>query len=205
MALINQIIPEQNFEIVRNRIASILVEELQNQNTLDSTFPRIETVYADRVVPFDKSEVIGVNVRYNNVDYSNHDENSITGDYEYYIDINTIAQETDDEGLNADSLSATLMNRIIGKIIFILSSKEYYRIGFDNPPTLILNRHISRVQIAELDRNEDGLAAQMGRIYFKAKFAENVFEIEGQSFEGTTTNVTVLPTDKGLEFTVNNN
>ena len=62
MPKITQAIPPQAFEIIRNRIGLILAEEIDNQSILTYDPDLDLTVWVERTVPFDKTELPSVNV-----------------------------------------------------------------------------------------------------------------------------------------------
>jgi len=69
MALINEVIPIQGFDLVGQKIASILLLELTNQINLQSLTDDLG-VFLERTNPYDKSVDLMVNVSCNNVSYS---------------------------------------------------------------------------------------------------------------------------------------
>lgn len=62
MAQINTIIPVQNFELIRDRIALILATEINNQFVLSGNEDINCYVWLERSTPFDKIENPIINV-----------------------------------------------------------------------------------------------------------------------------------------------
>ena len=114
MAKINIEIPIANFEIIRDRIALILAEEIDNQAVLtyDADLEAVE-VFLERTKAFDKTEVPCINVSLATGNFSNKHQGYQDGVYIFNIDIYTNAQSTDAE--DGDVLS-TLSNHKLLRI-----------------------------------------------------------------------------------------
>ena len=98
-AIIPDAIPPRAFEIIRDRIARILADEIPSQATLksDPDLALINEIFVERFVPFDHTEVPAVNVSLSNGDYDNFTQIDQTGTYIFNVDVyansNTIGSE----------------------------------------------------------------------------------------------------------------
>ena len=88
MAVINVQIPEQNFEIIRDRIAEIIVDEMANQAAMyyDDDLDIIGGVYVERTWPMDATEQVIINVLTKGGRYDNIDLEMADGTYVYVND-----------------------------------------------------------------------------------------------------------------------
>lgn len=198
MAVINALIPQQNFELVLERIGEILTNELSNQYTL---FP-VETavlegllVWKNRYVPFDKSEMPAVNVSLGSGQYSGQTVKSDDGLYQYNIDVFTNAKGTDDKA--GDQHSIDKLHRIMGICRAILRNPKFKTLGYETPPGFIMGiPHVDSIQFATPD-HEDTARNVMGRLVFSVRMPENTELIEPELLYGYDTIVKLYDTDKG--------
>ena len=84
MALINGIIQQQNYELIRDRLGEILAVELANQTVLTGT-EFVKAVDIERLIPYDETDYPVINVVFNNGDYSNKQQTQSDGYYKYFI------------------------------------------------------------------------------------------------------------------------
>ena len=126
MSLINQVIPEQGFEIVRDTIGAILKIELENQKTLQSLTDDIN-VFVGRSNPFQQSEKLMINILLDSGDYSNPHEKGNHEKTVFFIDIYTSAKEneTNDGGY----VSTKKKDKYLGMIRYILQDHHYKTLG----------------------------------------------------------------------------
>ena len=84
-SVINTVIPEQQFELVRNRIGEILFEELANQVMLGNTDADVK-IYTERIVPMNQGETTSLNLIFSNGDYPMQTAVYADGVYTFFID-----------------------------------------------------------------------------------------------------------------------
>src|SRR6478736_6758867 len=92
-AIINEIIPQQSFEIVLNKIGVILFEELTKQKEL---VPENDdfAVYIERLESYDNSEDVMINVSLSNISQSGLNLKDSQGQTTYFIDVYTGGSES---------------------------------------------------------------------------------------------------------------
>lgn len=201
-ALITSIIPVQNYELIRDRIGLILATELANQQILieaDSGEFVAPTVWIDRYVPFDKTEMPAVNVAFGNGEYSNQNQISAEGVYTYFIDCYTNADTEDDT--DGYTLSMAKLDRIMGMIRYILSSPFYATLNF--PRGFILNRTIQSMGVFTKQDVQDALSDSVGRILFTVRAVETQNGQTGVALEETGTTFKLGSTNKGFKVVTN--
>lgn len=198
MSKINTIIGPQNFELVRDRVAEILADELANQFVLTGDAENNAKVFLERVVPIDKTETPLVNVKINRgvlkdqVAVNTHE--TLTFD----IDIFHGAKSTDAD--NGDQVSRLKMQRLMGICRAILEDPQYKTLGFQAP--FIQNRHIESMDFADGDPMDTSFKS-MGRLTLSVKIPENTDLLIPVVAAGFDTEMTLELTDKGYTYTVN--
>lgn len=197
MALITNIIQPRNYELIRDRIGLILAEEIQNQFALTANQDINSTVYVERIVPFDKTEMPCLNVLLSRGGFGNNDVKQSDGTYTYFIDVYAKSKSTN--GSNGDKLAMISLQKNIGIIIAILEDTRYIRLGFTHPS--ISSTMVSDFAIADPSNNQDASSIVMGRITFTVRVPEKVELINASDIDGWETSVTLEESDKGYVFT----
>lgn len=199
-AQINTIIPAQSFEVIRDKIALILKEELTNQATLAAN-PKLDaTVYIERYSPPNSSELTEVpivNVLLGQGDYSNQDVTQSTGTYLYFIDIYTKAKANEDNG--GDTRAIISLQKILGVCRGILEATQYLTLGFTYP--FVMGRKINSIQIAgPSDPRADSLVR--GRLILQVMVPEYQQEVTANMIEGSDTTVRIEESPEGYLWVV---
>lgn len=188
-------IQPRNFEIIRDRIGEILVLELADQVYTQNT-----SVWRERTIGYDKTELPSVNIGFDNSSYDNDNPIAKRGANQFYIDVhcNSKDQAVEISGTKrGDTIAAITCNRISGIIDYILSAPEYYNLGFD--PGVIASNWVSSIKTGRLSE-KDSLHTIVNRITFNVISNECVGELSGVPFSSITTKVTINETDKGHRF-----
>lgn len=201
-AKINTIIPTQSFEIIRDKIAVILKEELLNQATLAAN-PKLDaTVYVERYSPPNSSEVTEVpivNVLLGQGDYSGQDVTQSTGTYLYFIDLYTKAKSNDDNG--GDTRAIISLQKILGVCRGILEATQYLTLGFTYP--FVMGRKINSIQIAApSDPGADNLVR--GRLILQVMVPEYQEQVTANPIDGSDTTVHIEESPHGYQWVVDN-
>jgi hypothetical protein len=199
MGLLDGIIPTQNFELIRDRIAYIAALELQGQVDMASPAGVAPEVYIERNIRVDKEEVPLVNVLYGRSDYSNMNVRSVSGDNLFFIDVYTSSASTaDDQG---DKLASIILGKIMGQLRAIFQNPVYMRLGFAAPS--IERVYVNAMYVADKDSVKDALCQTVGRIELMVKAPENVELKTATAFGGDDTTVKLSETDKGYKWVFN--
>lgn len=189
--LITYQIPEQNFELIRDAIGSLLALELASQDITNDV-----TVWRDRFITFDASELPAINVSYDNTPYDNQNPKTRRGINKYFIDVKVNAKHTKDE--KGDVTASLKCERIAGVVAYILSSTEYYMLGFQ--PGTVQSRWVESLQMGRI-ADEDVLHTIVCRVTLNVIANEMVTDgSAGELLEEITTRVTLNETDEGYKF-----
>lgn len=199
MGRITSVIPPQNFEIIRDRICAILLEELNDQylRTYDEDL-NVEKIYLERMVPFDHTELPALNVGIERGDYDNYHAGHADAVYRYFIECNTAAKTTGNQ--RGDEKSKIKVQKLLGKCRYILEDPIYKTLAFA-PNTLIRHRHIEMFVFAEPTKM-DSENTTMTRLILVVKTIETNVLLEGVLFDANETGVKLYDTDKGYYWTL---
>lgn len=191
-------IPPQGFEIVRDRIALILTTELSAQFSLTGEQDNNATVYLERTVPVNQSEMPIVNVGVQRSDLSSQSVVQTQETILFNIDVYHKSKTVGD--LDGDSLANLKMQRLLGICRAILENPVYKRLDFDPAISFIENRVITSIEIGESKRG-DALSTSVGRIVFSVRIPEVTQLLLGEILGGTDTEIRLELTDKGYKYT----
>ncbi len=197
MALLTQKIPEQNFELVRDRIAEILADEILAQSLIVPLTPELNAkVFVERFVPFDKTDIPCVNVVFANGNYDNQNTLTADGLYKYNIDVYAKAKSTTIEG--GDKLASIKLHRLLGICRAILENPQYRTLAFA-PPSL---QRVTVVDIAieQPQNTQDGSSVIMGRLTFDVSVCEGTQLQSANNISGWETSVQMDETPQGYQF-----
>ncbi len=195
MAQINGIIPPQKFEILRDKIGEILAVEIKNQFDLTNDKDFDTTVWLERFIPLDKTEISAVIVALSRGDDDGHTQYDADYTYTYNIDIFANAKATGLDG--ADKLSKFRLHKLMRVVRAILHNPVYKTLDLD--PPIIFHRFIREFQIDEIEAR-DGLNSSMCRMQLVVKSNEDVQLIDPSLFAGNDTTVKLGETEKGYKY-----
>lgn len=200
MAQIKGIIPAQYFEVIRDRIAEILADELDGQVLLTyDTDLEVKGVYVERSVPFDNTEMPAINVSFSGGDYNNQTVRDADGSYSFFIDVFTQAKTTDDD--RGDKLAMFKLHKLLGVCRAIIQNPIYKTLGFE--PPFIMSRQISSIVIAAPKEGE-ALKVVMGRLILAIVAPEDTQLLTAELIAGFDTQVKLALTDKGYIYSGDN-
>jgi hypothetical protein len=198
-AIIENIIPAQNFEIVQNKIGVILLLELLNQKKLQCIDNEIE-VFLSRQTPYDKSEDVMINVSMAQINYSGKTQIDSQGLTTYNVDIYCNSDEK--QCTTGSENTRIVLNQITGLVRYILSSTKYKTLGFQ--AGFIGGTMVDSIQFLDNFGNQEANFVSMSRIVFTARLNENQLAWEGIALLGNDTNIKLDSTNKGYKLTFNN-
>jgi len=164
---IPNIIPERKFETVRDKIVSILTDELTNQYSLTTNSLYQAGIFKERFVPFDKTELPAILVYFNNSEFDSKIPNNCKSDTTYAIEVHTRSSYTDSE--RGDTKASVDCDKLLGAIHYILSSPYYYNLDL---PGVVQTTMVESLQIG---RNSDpsGDSIVVGLLSFKVRIMED--------------------------------
>jgi hypothetical protein len=191
---ITNVIPQQNFELIATKIATILLAEFQNQLILlpANTVFAIDKIWIERFIPFDKTELPAVNVFYSNSNYTDNDVFNSLGDAIFSIEVITNAKHT--TSTNADVLASKKLQRLMGAIRYILEHPAYLNLDLQK---FVFNTKIESIRAQQPQQQGDGLHTISGLINFTVKLRENNGAQNGILLDFTGTQFRVDNTNKG--------
>ena len=166
MALIQDPILPQNFEIYRDQIALILADELSNQFVLQPTLEILNaTIQVERFIPVDVSEMPLISVRFFNAETERDHQTAAQVKNTYVVDVFTKATFSEDESVRGDSQSFKDTSRLLGVIQRILKAPEYLTLGLTNGG--VRRTNIEGWTPLDFQRNEDRESVASGRLVFE--------------------------------------
>jgi hypothetical protein len=197
MAKINTIISPQGYEIIRDRIALILADELANQSamTYDEDFDA--TVYTERFTPVSYSECPVIIVSLSKGTFDNYTQINHHGSY--IFDIDAYAALPSNDNNDGDFRSTVSIHKLLGVCKSILLNPIYYILDFE--PGFIEHRSVTEINIATPNRTPESENMAMGRISVLVKCRENLNLIDNSVLLcQSNTNVRIGLTDKGYAY-----
>lgn len=189
-------IPRRAFELIRDRICEILADELPVQSIVEYDGSLDATVYCERFIPFDKTDIPCVNVLLAKGIYNNKAVVKADGTYTYNVDCYMSAKSS--VGVQGDTVSAIKLQKLIGICCAILENPQYNTLGFARP--FISHTEVSEIAIADPKNNQDAVNVMMGRISFVVRVPENVDALLPRLLVGFDTQVKLGLTEKGYVF-----
>lgn len=192
MSKIDQLIPKRNFELVRDRIGEILLDEWNAQNITYNNPTKIKSIWVARTRPFDPSELPAINVSHAGAKYADKHQNNKVGTVQYFIDVYAHAKGTKERA--GDELSDALCDSILAICDYILEDSKYYHLGYE--PGFIASLGVIEIQKAQADK-DDAKNISMGRLIFNVKMGESNKFIEPNMIQGYGTTMKLGNTTKG--------
>lgn len=197
--MISKVIPESGFEIVKKRIGFVLKSELENQKSLQGfNFPI--NIFVDRITPFDKSEVLVINVRFDSLSKSNQSQYGSHDTITYNVDVfSTASQKSSNRG---DELSSDLRDKISALCAAILQSNIYITLGLEN--NSIMSTNVEGIDTYEAANNQDGKFVSMCRLNYSVKLYQDYEVWEGVEANQNLTDVKLGLSELGYKYELNN-
>lgn len=166
MPKINTVIPSSTFELIRDQIATILKNELNNQAVLDSNFKAPE-VYINRFINLNHHKVPAINVTTDRASYQNESPKHQTGLNTFQLEFYHKGQSSSSN--DASEISARRNEDMIGKVRHILMAPEYYHLDFKE--NIIGRRYFDDFTIGNPNVTES-LAISLGAMNFNVLASE---------------------------------
>lgn len=193
-ALITTPIGQQGFEKVKDRIAEILLLELNNQKVLQDFEENIE-VFNERITPMDTSENLYFNILLDSANYGNKNQSDQEGNTVYFIDIYTCGKAGEQVGT---SDSTRRRDKFLGLCRYILSDTRYKTLGFDYG--FIAGTQVEKFSTLDPSQKDDSSFTAFARLQFSVRILENQTLWDGVEILGNDTNVKLQETEKGYKY-----
>lgn len=204
MAIITEKIGKQGFELVGERIAEILAEEVSNQMDIQN-FEETVDFYLERIEPFSKEQDVMISVAFREADYDGFTTRDSQGSYVYFIDL--FCSSMGIGSIEPSTVSKEKLFRYLGLIRYILSSSKYLTLGF--PSGLIGGKYIKKITL-DTDysnfgnhSNYDGSFIRFARVMYLVRVQENQALWDGISLDGNNTNITYNESALGTQLIFN--
>lgn len=195
MALINYELPTRAYELIRDRIALIIEDELVQQAAITYEDLFLLPVYVQRSKPFDPSEVRMINVSVESGRFDNQTVIDSDGEYTFFVDVFGIGSYNGvDDG---DKLASFEVQRLAGTIQGILSSPLYVTLGFDRP--FIMRAKVTGFEPGTIDRGESANIS-VCRVTFVVKSSQNEISQPAINSFITSTQVLLYETELGYLY-----
>lgn len=198
MSKITDTLLPEYFEFIRDRIAEILIDELNNQYVNKGNYFAEARVFVERSIAFDKTELPALNVSVGTGTYSSQHQGQSLGDYVFFLDVHTSAKHNDTD--SADKVAAIHAQRLAGLVRAILENPIYKTLGFATPS--ISRRYMEKFDIAAPKEN-DAMQSSMIRQYFHVSVVETSKLIVPTLIAGYDTVVKVNNTNEGYQYSGN--
>jgi len=197
--MIANAIPSRNFEAIRDRIAVVLLSEIQNQiDNFELEDIDISKVWIQRTVPFEQEELPAINVSINDLEWSSKHVGHKDGNYRFNIDIYTSASYGEQEG---DAKASVLCWKIVGLCDYILEHPEYKNLGFED--VKIMSSLVSNIGEQQIDRG-DAESTTFGRLSYTCRSFESTSLQVGQYLQEAFSTVALNSSNKGYFWEFNN-
>lgn len=197
-SIITEIIPQQSFEIVLNRLGAILLEEISNQVQVQALPDDVE-IFIERMEGFDKSEDIVINVSCNNMNYQGQVQRGSQSDTTFFIDVYSTG-EASASGAGHKDVRMKL-HRYIGMCRYILSSTKYKTLGFE--AGIVTGVNVTGVQFNNTDDREQADFIRMARLSLSVKIYENQEMWDAIVLQANDTTIKLDETEKGYKLIFN--
>jgi hypothetical protein len=194
MSKIGFVIPPASFEIVRDRIAAILQDELFNQFSI-SYDPEVNaTVLIEDIDPIDKSGLPTVNVSFAGGPYDLKNYGAtVKGSYQYFIDAYAHSKTT--ATTTGDYRSAIRLHRLLAILRYVLENPIYKTLGY--MPGFIQRVYVSSIDVKNQPGSNDALNSMMGRLTFNVDATESIQLITPELIQGYETTGLIGNSGKG--------
>lgn len=192
MSVISEIIPAQSFEIIRDRIGEIISDEMSNQYVLTADEELNVSVWVERTVPFDPTELPAINILYDRTDFGGQHQGHADGSNIYYIDCYSSSKTKNLQ--RGDVLANKNLQRLMGVCMAIMNNAQYRTLGF--APPFVMRRKVASAGVAQ-PAHQDTRSMAMARIVLEVKVPETTSLVDAINIASYHTTTKLELTDKG--------
>jgi hypothetical protein len=195
--MIQEVIPVQNFEIVRDTIGALLKTEIENQKTKQPLrLPEEVGVFLERTIPISDGEELVINIQLDSGNYDQKTQKDSQGKTFYVIDI--FSKGFAGSGQSGSENSAFKLHKYLGIVRYILQHTQYKTLGL--PPGFIGGTAFENFTFFESQQKEDSNFVKMGSISFSVRIQENQLMETGVNLGEIYTQVKLDNTDLGYVY-----
>ena len=196
-AIITEIIPKQNFELVGEQIGAILTLELANQKVIQPLrLPEAHTVFFERIVSVGHTEEVVIITSFDSFNTLHKTQSDTQAGTNYFIDVYASgAAKGDDSG---DKIVAIKLLKYVGLCRYILQTHKYKTLGF--APGFIGGVGVQNIQMFEQQNTPDANFSRMCRINFQVRINESQQLYEGVLLDDNITSVKLEETELGYQY-----
>ena len=201
MPKILSVLGAQAFELIRDRIAIILADEIEGQYllTYDPDFGRMG-VYVEASNPDDKEDLPKVNVSLATGSWPLLKEynGEILGTYIYNIDV--YASSPSNDSAEGDNLSAVKLHKILGVCRAIIDNPIYRNLSYPSGFVQRVSVTDLNIRVDSKDMNNDALNTRMGRVTVTVEALEKVSLLQGVLLTDSYATATLNNTNNGYYY-----
>lgn len=194
-SIINHIIPQQGYELIRDRVGNILKDELANQFTTFGVTQAKAIVVTEGLSVVDNTEMSKIIISLSEGTYDNQHIGCATAPYRFNIDV--FCKSKSSVTGEGSELAAFKLHRLIGICRAILADPLYYTLGFT--PGFIERSLVVGIKIGESDP-KDMLNTIGGRLTLDVQVTEDAAMSIGVLVGGLNSKITIEETTKNYEF-----
>lgn len=199
MPKINSIIGRQAFEIIRDRLADIFIDEISNQFTLTQDAQLKVSVSTEKKVAFDKTELPRINFSFSDASFQGRNVGQSDGIYNFNCDIFISSPDTDDN--TGDAISSIWCEKLLGIAHAIFSNSAYITLGFPNS-TFIHRVEAGPITIGDITQG-DARNTIAGRVVLTVKATQPTSNQEPILADGYDTVIKISNTE-GFFWSIDN-
>lgn len=196
MSKITTVIGRQSYELIRNRIGEILIDELAAQTTLGNQYTNADvTVEGLNVVDATETSVVKISLA--DGEFSNEHAGSSDGVYLFNIDC--FCKSKSSIGVDGNFKAAEKTQALMGIIRYILKDPQYRTLGFN--PGFIGGCTVQSIKIGEAEQ-KDLFNVVGGRLVFKVKALEINGLLNATLMNHYQTSVTLGTSAQGYTYNI---
>jgi hypothetical protein len=197
--MLNNLIPQQNFENIRDAIGRVLTAEFAYQSNLEGGFDYGLNIYVERTAPIDKEELPVINIVYaESLDVDENTSFTSVYDNKYLIEIYSSGEA--DVNSPGDLKSALLNSHLMGMVRAILMNQKNLYLDFTDK--FIQSRKVQTITRTQPRIANDSLNTISGTLEVHYVAEETTELQEGYLEALLSTVVKIENTEKGYKFII---
>lgn len=202
-AYIDHIIPQSNWERIRDKIAYILKRSFADQvYYFQNEVCREVTFWAERTTPISAGESAIIVINTFKTNYDNKSVGSSHGTYLFVIDF--MANRSSVASEAGDKLASHRIQKLIRTVRYILEHQLYITLSFIPPDAGIEHTEVTSWQIYRDERIQapsDAMNTAIGQMIFTVRCEETTTPNGGVLLGQSNTDVKIEETENGFQYT----